>query len=163
MNRSSIALLAALSLTFASGAAAQAPTAQPTGCTYATCALRVESGFWKTRLVRGASGEHDDGPLSGFGGGVEPLLTGPDSAAQYGRAYVHDQRTAGALGLLGALGYAVVLYRTDNFGRGDQLGTEGVIALLSSAGFGIAASAFHLRATRALSRSVWWYNSALPH
>src|SRR6478672_10104747 len=71
------------------GVAAQAPTASSaaTGCTYATCAVRVEQGFFTQRLVRGMTGE-ELGTLDFFGGGVETLLAGSDSAAVHAQSYV---------------------------------------------------------------------------
>ena len=140
----------------------QAPSALGTtaGCTYATCALRVEPSFFGTHLVRGTRGERV-GRLGGFGGGVESLLTGPDSAAAYGRQYVRATRRSAALGLVGALAYAVVLVRTDNLQSG-QVGDADVLIGVAGAGFALASIPFTVQARRHLSRAVWWYNSALP-
>jgi hypothetical protein len=155
-------LAACLLLSLARGVQAQAPAPQPAGCTYATCALRVEPGFWGPRLVRGAASEEVGGRLTGFGGGVDPLLAGPDSAAFHARTYVQRTRTAGTLGLVALAGYVVVLWQTDNFRRGEDLNAAGTVAALAGTGAGIAAGVYGLRASRALSRSIWWYNAALP-
>ena len=140
----------------------QAPSAPgtPVGCTYATCALRVEPTFFGMQLVRGTHGERV-GRLSGFGGGVESLLSGPDSAAANGQQYVRATRRSAALGLIGALAYAVVLVRTDNL-QSDQVGDAEVITAVAGAGLLVASLPFAVRAQRHLSRAVWWYNSALP-
>jgi hypothetical protein len=146
----------------AHGLAAQQPVAAtaPAGCTYATCALRVEPRFWvPARLVRGAAGV-EVGRLGGFGGGVDTLLAGPDSAAAYARGYVKAARTSSVLGLAGAVAYVVVLWRTDNFR--DDIDNTSVAAGLAGVGFAIASIPFVLRAQRDLSRAVWWYNAALP-
>lgn len=129
------------------------------GCTYETCALRVEPRFWgPSRLLRGREGV-EVGKLGAFGGGVDSLLAGPDSAAVHARRYVGAARTSNALGLLSAAAYVALLVHTDNttkdFDNTDiALGVTGV-------GFGIASIPFALRAGRELSRAVWFYNAAL--
>lgn len=157
--RSCILLLAAISAV-AAQSSPPAPATPPSGCTYATCALRVETGFFSIRLVRGATGEPIGDALGVFGSGVDPLLTGPDSAAAFGRAYVHDTRRAAALGLLAVAAYVVVVARTDNF-RHDFDGTSGTAAVVTL-GFTVATLPFATRARQDLSRAVWWYNAALP-
>jgi hypothetical protein len=139
---------------------ARAQGALPAGCTYQTCALRVEPGFFGPRLLRGGSGETVS-KLGMFGGGVAALLTGPDSAAAFGRRYVTATRRSETLGLIGAIAVAVAIIRTDNFRdesikNGDRnILLAGSVALAVSAPFGVQAS-------RNLSRAVWWYNAALP-
>ena len=141
---------------------AQAPLAAgvPVGCTYATCALRLEPAFFGTRLVRGASGEALP-RLDGFGGGIEPLLTGPDSAVAYGRRYVRASQRSAVLGLVGAIGYVVVLVQTDNF-RKRPISDAEVGTLVASGAFVLASVPFAVQAQRNLSRAIWWYNGALP-
>lgn len=163
-NRSRLvgAALAALAVTRAAGAQAPVgPTAIPASCTYATCALRVENGFLSSGLVRGASGERVGGRLSAFGGGIEPLLAGPDSAQTYARAYVRDTRRGATLGLLGSIAAIALFVRTEGRTSGDVDDTSTALAA-ASVGFAVAAIPFMIRAQRDLSRSVWWYNSALP-
>ena len=139
---------------------AAAQSAAPAGCTYATCALRVEPSFFlDPKLLRGASGEMVS-RLGGFGGGVDLLLHGPDSAATHGRSYVTSTRRATTLGLIATAAYVVVLVRTDNFR--DDLDDASVVTTLVGTGFGIAAIPFSLKAKRELARAVWWYNSTLP-
>ncbi len=140
----------------------QAPSAlgTPVGCTYATCALRIETAWFGMHVVRGTQGERV-GRLGSFGGGVESLLSGPDSAAAYGRQYVRATRRSSTLGLIGAVAYAVVVVRTDNFKR-EQFGDAEVITAIAGAGLTLASVPFAVQAQRSLSRAVWWYNSALP-
>jgi hypothetical protein len=139
---------------------AAAQGSAPAGCTYATCALRVEPSFFLApRLVRGASGEMVS-RLGGFGGGLDLLLHGPDSAATHGRSYVTSARRATTLGLIATAAYVVVLVRTDTFR--DDFDDASVATSLVGAGFGIGAIPFALKAQRELARAVWWYNSALP-
>ena len=157
--RCSIPLIALIATCVTAGDMAAQSTA-PAGCTYATCALRVEPSFFlDPRLVRGTSGETVS-RLGGFGGGVDLLLHGPDSAATHGRSYVTAARRATTLGLIATAAYVVVLVRTDNLR--DDLDDASVVTTLVGTGFGIAAIPFSLKAKRELARAVWWYNSALP-
>jgi hypothetical protein len=141
---------------------AQTPVAAraSVGCTYATCALRIEPSAWSgPRLLRGQSGE-DVGRLGFFGQGVDPLLQGPDSAANYARQYVHASKVSATLGLLGFAAYVVTAVRTDNFR--DHLDDATFATAIGGGGLAIASLPYTLRAQRSLSRAVWWYNAALP-
>jgi hypothetical protein len=160
--RAGIALLVGLAAALMPSAApAQnvAAVRAPSGCTYERCALRVEEAFFSApRLLRGRTGV-EVGRLSAFGGGVDTLLAGPDSAAVYGRRYVTAIRHSTVLGLLGAAAYVVVLVRSDDF-RNDL--DDGSIAVaVAGTGFAIASIPFTLHAKRSLSRAVWFYNAAL--
>lgn len=147
-----LAMLAAAPLT----ATAQSATRAPSGCTYETCALRVEQRFWTpSRLVRGRDGV-EVGKLGGFGGGVDSLLAGPDTAAMYARRYVKAARTSNALALLGTAAVVAMFIHMDD--GHDPDGTD--IALgVTGVAFGIAAIPIRLHATQSLSRSVWFYNA----
>ena len=141
---------------------AQAPSSPgiPAECTYATCALRVERGFLSEYLVRGAAGERVGGNLGGFGGGMGPLLAGPDSAAKYARSYRSNKRTSATLGLLGAAAFVVAMARSDWFKEDDEDAVANAAAI-ASVGFAISTIPFTIRAQRDLSRGIWWYNAAL--
>jgi len=152
--------LALVSLAFAPLAAnAQSASRAPSGCTYETCALRVEPRFFSVpKLLRGREGV-EVGKLGGFGGGVDSLLAGPDSAAAHARHYVGAIRTANSLSLLSAVAFVVVATRTDwfrdNASDGDvAIGVTGTV-------LGLASIPFRLRAEQNLSRAVWFYNAAL--
>jgi hypothetical protein len=141
-------------------ASAQAPAARtPVACTYETCALRIEPSFFSApKLLRGRAGE-EVGSLGPFGGGVDTLLVGPDSAAVYGRRYVTNVRRASTLGFIGTVAFVVAYVRSDRFRDSDD--TSSAIALAGT-GFALASIPFTLRASRSLSRAVWFYNAALP-
>lgn len=131
----------------------------PSACTYETCALRVEPAFFSApRLLRGRSGEHI-GSLGMFGGGVDTLLAGPDSAAAYARRYVTDIQRSSTLGLVGTAAFVAALIRRNSSGSDDA---TTVALALTATGFGIASLPFSVRAWRSLSRAVWFYNSVLP-
>jgi hypothetical protein len=152
------AALAALAAPCAASAQAGAVGA-PIGCTYETCALRIEASFFSApKLLRGHAGEQI-GSLGPFGGGVDTLLAGPDSAAVYGRRYVTETRRASTLGLIGSALAVAALVSSDGFNDPD----DATVALaLTGFGFTIASIPFTLRASRSLSRAVWFYNAALP-
>jgi hypothetical protein len=152
-------ILIAFALTFAAplvAGAQSSATRAPAGCTYETCALRVEARFWMpSRLLRGRDGV-EIGKLGAFGGGVDTLLAGPDSAAAHARRYVTATRRANGLALLGAVAYVVALARTDNLLDADPT-TAGIA--LTGLGLSIASIPFALHAQRSLSRSVWFYDA----
>ena len=133
--------------------------AAPVGCTYETCALRVEQSYLGApKLLRGRAGEQV-GALGMFGGGVDTLLAGPDSAAAYARRYVSNIRTSSTFGLLGTIAFVVASVQSDGFRDTDD--TAAAFAL-TGAGLTIVSIPFVVRATRSLSRAVWYYNSVLP-
>jgi hypothetical protein len=154
------ATIALATLAFAPLAAhAQSAARTPSGCTYETCALRVEPRFFSApRLLRGRDGV-EVGKLGAFGGGVDSLLAGPDSAASYARRYVSAARTTNVLALLSGAAYIALLVHSDNF-RNDVDNTDIAIGI-TGLGLAIAATPFHLRAGRSLSRAIWFYNAAL--
>jgi len=129
----------------------------PVGCTYETCALRVEPRFWTPpRLLRGRHGV-EVGKLGAFGGGVDTLLAGPDSAVAYTRRYVSAARTSNTLALVSAVAYVALIVHNDNFSD-DWDSTDTALGVTGLA-FGIAAIPFGLRAHQSLSRAVWFYNA----
>lgn len=131
----------------------------PAGCTYQTCALRIEPSFLSApQLLKGNPGV-PVGHLGFFGGDVDTLLAGPDSAAMYTRRYLTDTRRSSTLGLLGTAAFIVALATSDNGHDPDAVTTTAAVA---SVGFAIATIPFALRAARSMSRAVWFYNAALP-
>jgi hypothetical protein len=129
------------------------------GCTYETCALRVEPAFFGApRLLRGREGVVV-GRLGGFGGGVDTLLAGPDSAAAHTRRYVSNIRTANTLGFLSAVAFVVVVSRTDWF-RDDAEDADVAIGV-TGAVLALVSIPFRVNAERSLARAVWFYNAAL--
>jgi hypothetical protein len=115
--------------------------------------------FLGTVLVQGRGGEQA-ARLGGFGGGVEILLNGPDSAAVQARSYVRHTKTATILGLGAVAAYTIAALRTDTF-RG-HVGDADVALVVGSVGLAVATIPVTFNAQRALSRAVWWYNAELP-
>lgn len=154
MLRYAFALLASASVPCL---AQSAPS--PVACTYQTCGLRIEPGWFGTSLVKGSTGERV-AKLGGFGTGVDVLLTGPDSAAAHGRSYVQAARNASILGIAAVALYAIVAVRTDHF-QGSSDDTDLALGL-GSVGLFVATVPFALKSQKELSRSIWWYNASLP-
>jgi hypothetical protein len=155
------AFAAALAQTAASQGVRDAATGYPAGCTYQTCALRLEPSFLTgERVVRGASGEAVGGRAGMFGRGVHPLLTGPDSAARYARDYVRATDWANILGIPGAVALTYGLIQSRNGGEGAR--DAAAVTAVVGAAFVVASIPFAFNARRSLSRSIWWYNAGLP-
>jgi hypothetical protein len=150
-----VALAAAPLTAYAQASAARARAA----CSYETCALRVEPRFFSAPLLlRGREGV-EVGRLGAFGGGIDTLLAGPDSAAAHARRYVGEIRTANALSLLSAVAFVVAVSRTDWF---RDNASDGDVAIgVSGAVLGLASIPFRIHAVQNLSRAVWFYNAAL--
>ena len=154
-------LLVAILLASASAArsSAQSPTtaAAAAGCTYATCALRVERSLFAERLVRGATAKPVS-TLGVFGGGVEVLMSGSDSAAVHAQSYVWNAKRSAIFGGAGAIALATVLPHTQS---GGLTNADVVTAIVGAVAAGVSVP-YALRARSELSRAVWWYNGALP-
>ena len=154
-------MLAVMALSVAGGRAeSQAPTVggMPVACTYETCALRVENGFFGVNLVRGQSGERVS-RLGGWGTGVDVLLAGPDSAARYARSYVTASRWSTGLTLLSAIAFGFAIAGADDWP--DSVGSTDTVVALAATGILVVSIPFSLKAQRSLSRAVWWYNDEL--
>jgi hypothetical protein len=142
-------------------ASAQAPmtVAAAAGCTYATCAIRIERSLFSERLVRGATGERVS-TLGPFGGGVDMLTNGADSAATHAQAYVWNVKRSALLGGAGAIALGVAA-STRGFQSG-RVSNGDVVAVVAGAVVLAISVPFELRARRELARAIWWYNGALP-
>ena len=139
--------------------AQSAVTARQSSCTYAECALRFEPGTWRQHLVRGTSGR-TVGKLGWFNSSaIDSLLAGPDSAASNARSYVSESRKSSVYTLVGtaSMMFAVIHSRNADEVHGVDVSAL-VVALLMLGPAGHHAG----NAAASLSRSVWWYNSALP-
>jgi hypothetical protein len=123
-------------------------------CTYTRCALRIDHGFFNTRLVRGSTGERVS-RLGWFGGGVDILLAGSDSTAHHARQYQSRRRTGEALGLVGGVLTLAAVWTTDD-------AIDGSLLIIGGIAFELASLPFQFGARRSLDRSVWWYNRDLP-
>jgi hypothetical protein len=132
----------------------RAQAAPDTSCSYSRCGLRVNHGFFSTRLVRGATGESVS-RLGWFGSGVGLLLAASDSAAYYARQYKSRRSTSDLLNLVGG---ALVLVGITG-GEGVREAGPFTLAGLT---LGLVALPFEFTSRGSLDRAVWWYNRDLP-
>ena len=133
---------------------ARAQAAPDSTCSYSQCALRVDYGFFSTRLVRGSTGERV-ARLGWLGSGVDILLAASDSAAHHARQYQSKRRTGEVLGFVGGVLTLAAIWTTDD-------AVDGSLLIISGLTFELASLPFVLSARRSLDRSVWWYNRDLP-
>jgi hypothetical protein len=125
--------------------------AQDASCTYASCALRIDEGFFRTRFLAGERGD-EVARVGGFGTNLEKQLALPDSAIFHVRRANSRMRTGGILSVIGAAG---MLYATLATGEPDA---NRVVAVIVGGGSSIAGAVFTRSSRNELSRAVWWYN-----
>jgi hypothetical protein len=150
------AFLLSLLLTYAAlhPTTGHAQGARDSTCTYSRCALRVDYGFWSTRLVRGSTDERV-ARLGWFGSGVGVLLAASDSAAHYARQYQNRRVTSDVVGLIGT---ALILI---GWASGEGLEDGGPLTL-GGLTLGLVGLPFAFASRRSLDRALWWYNRDLP-
>ena len=134
------------------------------GCTYDTCALRFEQGWFSTGVVRGAAGVRV--ARSGFlGYDLRDIVAGSDSASRWARVHRRDQGRAAVLGIVAGAAVVVALYDPDRYEDGNYRFPEEGWRIGTAAGgvvLGLVSTHFQMRAQRALARTIWWYNRELP-
>lgn len=147
-----LGLLASLAL------APTAGEAQDAGCTWDRCALRLQSRFFGSSLVRGAEQAKVAG-LGFFPPRIPLLEQGSDSVRVHYEAFRSAQRTAGWLNLTGlTLTVAsTIVFLADN----DAVGASTALTIVGF-GFGFAGAGVGSRARDRLSQAAWHYNRGLP-
>jgi hypothetical protein len=132
-----------------------AVTRADSSCTYDRCALRLESGWWNRKIVRGGPGEQV-ARLGLFGDRVLAVVRG-DSATYYARSYEGSSARGAAAFTIGSVLLLTPLSRhtpPDHSPREVTVMVSGFILQL------VGAHYFH-RAERSLSRALWWHNREL--
>lgn len=130
-----------------------ATTSDGQPCSYDSCVLRVEDGWFSRRLVRGPEGTVV--ARLGFGGpSLASIVQRSDSAVVHARRYQSAQRTGDIVSLVGTVGSIAALFALDDSGSRD----EAIAVNVASVVVFIVGQSFHFRAQRELSRSLWWYN-----
>jgi hypothetical protein len=153
-----VAILAAAAVGRAAGAQQQQ---QPAACTYDTCALRVERGWWSTHLVRGTEGARVVS-LGLFAPDLESVVQRSDSAARHARAFRRDSNRGSVLGLVSIVLVTLSIPSLGSDGGDiDDVEDWRWAALAGGFGIGLAAGYYEIRAHRSLERSIWWYNREL--
>lgn len=152
-----VASLALLTFALAAAPLAAQPTPTPPidGCSYDSCALRVEPGGFFTRpvLLRGVDGER----VGRFGmrsPDLAALVAGSDSAVAHARAARPHQLRGGVARLLGTIAGVAAFV----IGRNDANSDNVWPLSLAAAGLGVYAGYEGRLAQREVARSVWWYN-----
>jgi hypothetical protein len=149
--RSLLLPILAASLVIASNA-----HAQETGCSFATCALRIDHGFLRTRIVAGQQ-QSVVAKVTGFGTDLATQLALPDSAAVHVRRANSRMKSGTLLGLLG-LGLTAAAAFVDTEGATPRLTLFGV-----GVGFAVAGTIQQASARSELSQAIWWYNRQFAH
>jgi hypothetical protein len=126
-------------------------------CSYTTCAIRVEPSLFGTRIVRGVEAQ----PVAQVGiFGARPRLSElvaiSEPAVQQARIF-ERQGPRGTLLLLSGMMLAVIpAFSGESWSDELRLGSG-----LAGVGLTLWGSFTMAEAQRALSRSIWWYNSEL--
>ena len=127
------------------------PSGQP--CSYDSCALRAEDGWFSRRLVRGPEGTLV--AKLGWGGpGLASIVELSDSAVTHARRYQSAQRAADVISLIGTVGSIAALVALSDDADASQTVAINVGSFVVFA----VGQGFHIKARRELSRSLWWYN-----
>jgi hypothetical protein len=127
------------------------PAGQP--CSYDSCALRVEDGWFSRRLVRGPEGTTV--ARLGLGGpSLASVVQLSDSAVTHARRYQSAQRAGDIISLVGTVGSIAALVALDD----DSDASQTIAINVGSAVVFAIGQGFHIKARRELSRSLWWYN-----
>ena len=148
----------ALATLVAAPAAAQEPRILTPGgqpCSYDTCVLRVEDGWFSRKLVRGPEGTVV--ARLGIGGpSLASVVAISDSALAHARRYQSAQRTGAILTTVGSLGTiaAVVALNLEDRDVDDEALAVNVAGLA----VWIVGNTYLYKARRELGRSLWWYN-----
>jgi hypothetical protein len=145
---------------------AQGPTvasarAAVDACTYATCAIRLDRGFFSGRkVIVGLDGQELSlGPL---GGGLVSVVDRVPAAAAEARS---GRRNAIKSTVAGVLGSIAVIVAVRSYGDRDLvIRDEGIAfgALALGLAGSITAGVQGMYAERHYSRAVWLYNRELP-
>jgi hypothetical protein len=157
------ALAAVASLALPPAAAAQADSARiltPAGvpCTFDTCVLRVEDGWFSRKLVRGPEGTVV--ARLGFGGpSLESVVAISDSAVVHARRYRTAQTTGNVLTTIGSLGTLAAVIALNQ--RDTNVDDEAIAVNVAGLAVWVVGNTFLYKARRELQRSVWWYNRAV--
>ena len=151
-------ILPALSLAImASTGIAQPVTG--TGCSYESCGVRLQTGFWSEHLVRGDSAEKV--LKMGFtGSNVADYLSRVESARAPARQFQTSRTRAAVVGIISAsaLGYAYgAISSTDDI-FDDDPGTDAYIALGVALPTAIWSGVEATRSRNAIARAIWEFN-----
>jgi len=152
-------LVVAATLALPTRASAQEPARilTPAGgpCSYDSCVLRVEDGWFSRKLLRGPEGV--EVARLGFGGpSLASMVQISDSAVAHARSYQRAQRVGATLttvGSIAAIAATIVLNEQNTDVRNEAWAVN-----IGGLAVWVVGNTFLYKARRELSRSVWWYN-----
>ncbi len=130
-------------------------------CTYETCAIRLDRGFFSGRkVIVGLDGQELG--LGALGGGLVSVVDRVPAAASEARMGRRNAIKSAVAGALGSIGVLVALRRYGD--RDLVLGNEGAAVGVLTLGLAgaITAGVQGMYAERHYSRAVWLYNRELP-
>jgi hypothetical protein len=157
-------LVAGFLALLASSRSLPAQTPPPAQCTYDSCGLRLEPGFFGASIKRGVQGQ-TAAKIGLFNSNIERIVQGSDSATRFARSFRAQHTTAATLGIIAGAVALVSVFQIDPWDDGgsndgdNDLATAG---LIGSSVLGLVGAAVEISAQRALSRAIWWYNRDLP-
>ena len=124
-------------------------------CTFDSCVLRLEDGWFSRRLVRGPEGTVV--ARLGIGGpSLESVVAISDSAVVHARRYRTAQATGNTLTTLGSIGTLAAIIALNQ--RESNVRDEAIAVNVAGLALWVAGRSFQLKAHRELERSLWWYN-----
>ncbi len=145
----SLLLLAALGT-----AAAAQPVAVDSSCSFTHCALRIESGVFRSHVVRGPIGaEEVVADLGILGGGVRDAVAGSPAALAHAERSRSRYRAGLLLNVAAGLLYTVALTPLTDVPDGLQVG-----AALGGLALAVASGPVLVDAHRSRERAIWEYN-----
>jgi len=126
-------------------------------CSYDSCALRVEDGWFSRRLVQGTSAE--EVARLGFGGPDPVTLLGiNDQARSHAERYKSRQRVGSTLALIGAVGSIATYIALFDVPEDDSKRNTLIAINIGSLVTSYVGRGYLQAARRELDRAVWWFN-----
>lgn len=127
-------------------------------CTFDTCVLRVDDGWFSRKLVRGPEGTVV--ARLGIGGtSLEDVVRLSDSAVVHARRYRSAQTTGAVLTTLGSIGTIAAVIALNQ--RDGDVDDEAIAVNVAGLAVWVVGNTFLYKARRELERSLWWYNRAV--
>ena len=146
-----------LLLTSAPVAVSQPVPAAPV-CTYDTCALRIEPGFFGRSIVRGpVEASESIGRVGLFGSDLSSIVEPVPRAFDHARSADRSRRL-GLVALAGAVAASIYAAPSEDRSQDDS---RVIVGSLVSLGLPVTAGVLGVRAERPQARAVWEYNRSM--
>lgn len=127
-------------------------------CSYDSCVLRVEDGWFSRKLLRGPEGV-EVARLGFRGPSLASMVQISDSAVAHARSYQRAQNVGATLTTVGSIAAltATIVLNEQNTDVRDEAWAVNIGGLA----VWVVGNTFLYKARRELSRSIWWYNRAV--